>query len=679
MARFDRLLRPRSILVVGGGTWGAEVLRQCQKIGFAGDLWVIHPSKDQIAGLTPFRSLDDLPYAPDATYIGVNRNATINIVRDLCAMEAGGAICFASGFLEAQQEDAAGADLQAALLDAAGDMPIIGPNCYGLLNYLDGAALWPDQHGGVRVESGVALITQSSNVAINLTMQARGLPIAYVVTVGNQAQTSFAEIGLGLLEDPRVTALGLHIEGIGDLRGFENLAQVAREKGKSIACLKVGRSEQARAATLSHTAALAGSDAGARALFARLGVGQVSSLSAFVETLKLLHVVGPLPSANVASMSCSGGEASLMADAAHATTVGFPALSAEQVMALRTALGPLVALANPLDYNTYIWGDVAAMTATFAAMIDDRMALGLVVLDFPREDRCSAAAWAPVVDAVAAAQAQKGKPIAILSSLVENMPEDVAREMVARDILPLCGIPEAVEAVAAAAEIGKRDVPAEALLLPGHAAPEHEVLSEGTAKQALQAFGLQVPQSYRVENRADLALATAQLDFPVVLKGEGFAHKTEAGALALNLTSIECVLASADQMTCDAFLVEQMILDGLAELLVGVVCDPAHGFVLTLAAGGVMTEIMQDRVSLLVPSDTSAIEDALRQLRIFAILDGYRGGASADVGAIVDAVLAIQSFVVAHRPQEVEVNPLICCADRAIAADALIITGVSDG
>ena len=141
-------------------------------------------------------------------------------------------------------------------------MPIIGPNCYGFVNYLDGAPLWPDQHGGQGVENGVAIITQSSNMAINISMQQRGLPIAFMVTAGNQAQIGLAEIGAALLRDPRITALGLHIEGIGILQPSGAAAE-AEAQGKGIAAIKVGRSTQPRPA-LSHTASLAGSDAGAR-------------------------------------------------------------------------------------------------------------------------------------------------------------------------------------------------------------------------------------------------------------------------------------------------------------------------------------------------------------------------------------------------------------------------------
>ena len=163
------------------------------------------------------------------------------------------------------------------------------------------------------------------------------MPIAYVVTVGNQAQVGLAGIGEALLSDPRVTALGLHIEGIGDLRAFEALAATARGLGKRIVALKSGASEQARAAAVSHTASLTGSDAGGRAFLARLGIGQVASLTGMLEALKLLHVAGPLRSNRIASLSCSGGEASLMADIAVGRGVEFPPLSEAQKTGLRAA------------------------------------------------------------------------------------------------------------------------------------------------------------------------------------------------------------------------------------------------------------------------------------------------------------------------------------------------------
>ncbi|PVA10311.1 acyl-CoA synthetase [Pelagivirga sediminicola] len=671
----SRLIRPKSIAVIGGGVWCASVIEQCRRMGFDGPVWPVHPKRAEMGGLKAYPSLDDLPGVPDAAFIGVNRSATIDTVQGLGAMGAGGAVCFASGFREAQAEMGDGDALQDRLLEAAGDMPIIGPNCYGFINYLDGALLWPDQHGGTRCDRGVALVTQSSNIAINLTMQARGLPLAYVATAGNQAQTGLAEIGRALLEDSRVTALGLHVEGVGDLAAFEALADRARALGKPIVALKVGKSAQARTATVSHTASLAGSDAGARALLRRLGIAQVDSLPKMLETLKLLHLAGPLPSNRIISMSCSGGEASLMADAAVGRDVTFPPLDGVQHAALRAALGPMVALANPLDYHTFIWDDVPAMTEAFTAALSGDVALGCLVVDFPRTDRCSDAAWDCTLAAGAAASRATGRPLAFVATLPENLSEAVARRVTEAGLIPLLGIEEAMIAIEAAAALGGQRAATAPVLLPGDDGLA-KVLSEAASKAALAAHGVDVPQARRVE-ASGLQAAAGAIPLPLVLKGEGFAHKTEAGAVALNLATSDAVMAAAGRMGAPAYLLEEMITGAVAELLIGVVRDPAHGLILTLAAGGVLTEILQDSASLILPVTEDDITEALQSLRIAPMLAGYRGQPGADRAAIVRAVMAVQDYVTenAAQLQEVEINPLICTQTRAVAADALIRTG----
>ncbi|WP_371168960.1 acetate--CoA ligase family protein [Aliiroseovarius sp. 2305UL8-7] len=670
----DRLLRPRSVAVIGGGTWCANVIDQCRKIGFTGDIWPVHPSKPEVGGIAAYPSIEALPSPPDASFIGVNRDITIDAVRTLATADAGGAICFASGFREAKAELDDGDHLEDALLDAAGDMPIIGPNCYGLINCLDGVALWPDQHGAERVENGVALITQSSNIAINLTMQTRGVPLAYVVTAGNQAQTGLADIGTAVLEDPRVTALGLHIEGMGDLRAMEALADRARDLGKPIVALKIGRSDQARAATISHTASLAGSDAGARAFLSRLGIAQVSQLSDLLETLKLLHVVGPLASDRIASASCSGGEASLIADTAVDHAVKFPTLNDRQKSGLRTALGPKVALANPLDYHTYIWGDVKALTDTFAALMQGDLAMGMVVLDFPRADRCDAAEWDKVIEAVAEAQRITGRPIGILASLPETMPEVTAKRLMQAGIMPFSGMRAAMAAIECAAWLGKPcPQPAPVFLTPPVMAGG--VLTEAKAKDALRSYGLQVPQSGHAQSPEQAAQIAASVGFPIVLKGEGVAHKTEAGAVVLNLIDEAAVQEAARTMCAHSFLIEEMITGGVAELLIGVTHDAAHGYLLTVAAGGTLTEILQDSQTLLVPSTRQDVDAAINRLKIAPLLHGYRGAPPANIDAILDAVMSVQTFVQENPVAEIEVNPLIATPDRAVAADALIRTG----
>lgn len=674
MAGIERLLRPRTIAVIGGGAWGASVIEECRKIGFEGAIWPVHPTREQVAGVRSWRSIKDLPEPPDAAFVGVNRMATIEAVEALALRGAGGAVCFASGFRESLAQTGDGADLQARLLQVAGDMPILGPNCYGLINALDGVALWPDQHGARRVERGVAIVTQSSNISINLTMQQRGVPLAYMVTAGNQAQLGIAEIGLALLEDPRVTVLGLHIEGMGDLRALEVLAARAEALGKPIVALKVGRSEQAQAATVSHTASLAGSNAGAQALLARLGIGRASGLGVFLEALKLLHVAGPLGSNRIASMSCSGGEASLMADAALGTGLVFPPLVHAQEQSLRAALGAHVALANPLDYHTYIWGDQAAIARCFTAMMQGDLALGLVVLDFPRSDRCDGGEWNKVVTAVTDAQAATGRPMAVISTLADTMPEDRAQAMVAQGIVPLCGVEDGLGAVALAASLGRRvDVP---LLQPARPA-RAGLLSEEAAKAMLAAHGCDTPRAESGATPDQAAEAAAKIGGPVVLKGLGAAHKTEAGLVALDLNADQVAARARQMSAAKGFLIEEMITGAHAELIVGVVSDPAHGMVLTLGAGGTLTEILRDTVSLLLPVTASDIRAALGQLRIAPLLAGYRGASGADEQAVIKAVLAVQATVLAHEGaiEEIEINPLICTPTRAVAADALIRIG----
>ncbi|KIN65786.1 CoA-binding domain protein [Sulfitobacter noctilucae] len=644
---------------------------QSARMGFEGDIWPVHPTAESIEGYPVFRSVDALPAAPDATFIGVNREATIDIVAALSQRGSSGAVCFASGFLEAQAEDTFGADLQADLLDAAGEMPVLGPNCYGFINYLDGALLWPDQHGGRRVEGGVAIVTQSSNIAINLTMQSRALPLAYVVTAGNQAQSGISEIGMALLEDPRVTALGLHIEGIGDLRAFEALATKARELNKPVVAIKVGRSDQARRATISHTASLAGQDAGAAALLRRLGILRADDLSTFLETLKLLHIAGRLPQNTVATISCSGGEASLAADTAVTLPLSFPALNDRQKTDLRAALGSRVALANPLDYHTYIWRDVPAMTRTFAAMADSDVAITILIVDFPRADLCDPSDWDCVIEAVKEAAKQTGSLYAVAASLPELMPEGVASDFLASDIVPFSGLSEALAACAIAA----RPSAASALpvLLPS--APQSaELISEAEAKEALAKYGLRIPRSRQCSDLPRVRDCSTAVGYPQVLKGEGIAHKTETGAVVLNLTTSEETCAAAQSMNATGFLIEEMIGNSVLELLIGVISDPAHGFLLTLGAGGTHTELLQDSVSLLLPVTEAEVTNALNSLRIAPRLSGYRGAPPVSMPAILTAIRAVEAFAVAHAEhlQEIEINPLICTPTDAIAADALL-------
>ncbi len=667
----ERLLRPKALAVIGGGIWCRSVIAQCQKIGYKGNIWPVYPTKDQIAGLPAFKNVRDLPAAPDASFIGVNRFATIDIIQALKEKGAGGAVCFASGFRETGGED--GNSLHDQLIEASGDMAILGPNCYGFLNYLDGALLWPDQHGGEIVQSGVAILTQSSNIAINLTMQARGLPLAYIITTGNQARVDLAQIAEQVAEDPRVTAIGCHIEGFGDLEAYESLSRTARNLGKPVVILKVGQSSQAQTATISHTASLAGSDAGADALIRRLGFGRAKSIPDLLETLKLLHVTGPLENTQVSCLSCSGGEASLSADTGMAKGITFPPLTDAQDQQLASVLGPLVARANPLDYHTDIWRNEAAMTQVFSTMAVEHVSMTTIVLDFPRMDRCDAAEWDIAIDAIENAAKLTGRRFAVVASMPENLPEPICKRLVNSGITPFLGLDEAFAAIQIAGTLGQSSNP-DPVLKTGASSSTGRTLSEDASKQALAEKALATPKRVSATTPELAGQAADCIGYPMVVKGEGIARKSDRGAVALNLVDRNSVIDAASAMPTERFLVEEMITDGIAELLIGIVRDEAHGFVLTIAAGGIYTEILSDRTSLLVPSRREDILEALNSLKIAPVLHGFRGKPGISMDAVIDAVMALQNYTVenANHLLEVEVNPLVCTTDRAVAVDALI-------
>ncbi len=675
----SRLLRPRSIAVIGGGAWGANAVAQCRAMGFEGPVWPVHPRRESLGGLPCRPSVEALPEPPDAAFLAINRDAAVEAVAALAARGAGGAVCFASGFAEAEAELAGGRAAQERLVAAAGEMPVLGPNCYGLVNYLDGAVLWPDQHGGRRRGRGVAVVAQSSNMLINLTM-APGLPLAVAVAAGNQAQVSQAEIGAALLEDPRVTALGLHVEGVGDPRAWERLSERARALAKPVVALKIGRSAAAQAAALSHTASLAGGHAAARAFFARLGIALVESLPDLVAALALLDLHGALPGARIGVVSSSGGEASLVADMAEGRALALPPLGGATRGRLAAALGPRVALANPLDYHTYIWGDVPRMRETFAAMLAGGHDLTLLIVDFPRADRCSGADWDCALAALAGAVAETGARAAAVATLPGGMPEDRAEAFAAAGVAPLSGIGEALAAVEAAAAIGRAWArpPAAPLLLPEPVAPGAAVtLDEAAAKAALAAHGLAVPAGEVAATPAAAAAAAARLGGRLALKGLGHAHKTEAGAVRLGLAPGEVARAAAEMAEAGAapggVLVERMVEGAVAELILGVLRDPAHGLALTLGSGGVLAELVADSRTLLLPAGPEEIRAALGELRVARLLAGHRGRPAGDMAAAVAAAAALAAYAAAEpRLLEAEVNPLIVTPGGAAAADALI-------
>ena len=671
-----RLLQPRTVAVIGGDS-AAEVVRQCRAIGFDGRIMAVNPQREELEGIPCVPGVADLPEVPDASFVAAPPDASLEVIRDLAARGAPGAVCFAAGFAET---GSMGAELQQQLRAAAGDMAIVGPNCHGYVNYLDAVALWPDQHGGTCTDTGVALLSQSGNVAINLTMQQRGLDIAYVISVGNNSTLGMHDYVDALLEDPRVTAIGLHIEGLEDIHEFSKVAIRALRQKIPIVVFKAGRSSRGAEITMSHTGSLAGSDKLYSALFKRLGIARCDTIAQFLETLKFVSVAGTLQEASLGSMSCSGGDASIVADNADRLGVETPPFSGASAARLKELLGPNVDVANPIDYHLYIWGDYDKLSQCFTDVLSNKYACTLLVLDYPPGDDDADKNWQTAEAALLNAVEKTGQKAVVVSSLPETMSAEVRERLKAAGIAPMQGIEDCVYAFRAAAAIGAAQGSAERtlpVLQRVEVGGDAETLDEWTSKQRLAEAGVAVPGG-RVCKADEVAKVAKALGGRVVLKAVSheLAHKSEAGAVVVGLETAADIRAAAERLAkiSGQILVEQMVDGTVAELIVGVSRDPVFGLTLLLGTGGTLVELIDDTVSLLLPADRDTIVAAIETLQAGALINAYRGGKAGNLAAVVDAVEAVTAFAVANAGTlyELDVNPLLVTEERAIAVDAFI-------
>jgi acyl-CoA synthetase (NDP forming) len=680
-----RLLAPRSVAFVGGGDLAGAV-EVCDRLGFDGPVWGVNPKRSTLGGRACFPSVADLPSPPDAVFVAVPAEATIGVVADLARIGAGGAICYAAGFAEVGAEGAAS---QAQLVEAAGDLALIGPNCYGVLNLVDGVSMLRIGHGAPRAARGAAFIAQSGNLALNVTMSQRSVPLAYVVSCGNQAQLDIADFMDVLIDDPRVTALGLYIEAIPDVPRFAAIAARASALGKPIVAQKLGASAIGATLALSHTSSLVGSDALCDTLFHRLGVARVHSPAALLETLKLLAVMPPPRGDRLAVFTCSGGDSGTVADLAEPLGIALPQPTEAQHRALRALLPDYVPVNNPLDYNPALWGKEKELTEVFGVMLAEGYDAGLLVIDYPLE----ASGYQDTVDnairALMTASRRAGVPAAITSVFSESVPERARAWMIDAGVAPLQGVEHAVPAMAAAMTHARlrrnpeRPAPLQRLApLPASTV----ALDERQAKESLAAHGLTVPEGV-VATAMDAPAAAARLGFPVVVKAldARLAHKTELGAVVVGLKDEQAVAeavatmgrslaAHAPGIDRGRVLVERMVAAPLAELIVGIKRDASFGLALVVGAGGVLVEMMADSATLLLPVARTEVRHAIAGLRVARLLDGFRGRHKADLEAVVDAVMAVAAYAWAMRDRlvELDVNPLMVTASEAVAVDALI-------
>ena len=608
-------------------------------------------------------NLDALPAVPDAVFLGVNRHATVEAMTTLRSIGAGGAVCYGSGFAESGE-----ADLQRDLLDAAGNVPFFGPNCYGYVNTFDRVALWPDEHGMQQFERGVAIVSQSGNVAVNLTFQERGLRLGTIVSVGNQASLGLEDCIEAFLEDPRITTIGLFLEAVRDPQHFAKVARRADEQGVPIVALQTGRSNAGAAIATSHTGSMSGRAAAYDALFARYGVATVTTPAELLETLKLLDNAGRLSGPRMVSMSCSGGEASLVADRTEHGTLQFEPFTAEHASRIESTLTELVTVSNPFDYHTFMWGDRSAIAKCFTAVLDGPQDATMLVLDAPPSPDNDPASWVVSADALADAVEATGRRAVIVASMAECLNDELRSRIMDRGLTPLLGLSEGLAALEAAAVVGTRCGPVHAAVTQP---VETKLVDEADAKRRLAAFGVAVPNG-TVVAAADVETNAAEIGFPITLKALGLAHKSESGAVKVGLVDTDAVSAALAAMPfAERYLVEATVTDVVAEVLVAVRRDPPVGWLVSLGFGGVMTEVWGDVTHLLAPVTADDVRSALAKLRSYPLLTGFRGRPVADIDALASLVVTLTEAVVGTDVVEVELNPVLVGQRGAVAVDAL--------
>jgi acyl-CoA synthetase (NDP forming) len=685
-ANLQRLLKPRHIAFIGGRD-ASIAINEARRRGFNGKMWAVNPKRTDLADVPCVASIDQLPEVPDAVYLAIPAGGVVDALRSLAQIGVGGVVCFSAGFKETGDEQA-----EQALIEATGDMALIGPNCYGLINYIDNSALWSFEHGGWSPGYGAAIITQSGMFSSDITMSQRSLPLAYMISAGNQAvlgQEDFLDV---FVDDPAVRAIGLHIEGLRDIPRFERAALKALAKGIPVVALKTGSSAIGSALTVSHTGSLSGSAELYEALFARTGVISVTNPSQFLETLKFLCVVGAPKGGHVAGFTCSGGGATMLADYAEKIGLVFPPIDPQQQPKLTALLPDIATVSNPLDYTTPIWGMPDQTYPVFAKAMEAVAAdVAILVQDYPAEGLDASKNYYQL-DAKMFARAAKeqGLPAAICATLPENMDAQTRQFLIAEGVAPMQGIHEALNAIQHAANWSRARARIASSgpepLLPAFHLGSLAMMTEDEGKDWLANTGFTVPEGQAVSGQHAPNAAT-EIGFPVALKMMGplLAHKTEAGAVILNLRDVDAVKAAVAQMQADVgayspdavtdrFLVETMSPPPLAELIVTLRKDLQFGAALVLGSGGILVELVGDAVTLLLPSTPDDIARALQCLRTARLLGGFRGHPKADIQKVA---VRIHDLCQAYLNEctsiaEIEINPLFVYPDNVCAVDALV-------
>ena len=687
-ANFRHMIKPRSIAYIGGRGM-ADAIDYARELGFTGTIGTVHPSYEEIGGVPCVRSVAELPFVPDTAWIAVSTERSVDIVAELAAIGCPSAVVYAAGFTEMGDTE-----LERRLIEAAGDMAIMGPNCMGMINFLDGIAVTVGDHGVQRPQRGVACVAQSGTIVGNMVMSERSLPVSHMLSMGNQSVLDIADGIDAVTDDPRVSAIMLYIEGLKDAGAFARAAARAFEAGKPIIVLKAGVSEAGRQIALSHTGSLAGTPELYEALFDRLGIISVANFPELLEMAKLLSV-GDIPQGNrVMIETCSGTDSGYCADLADRYGVALPQPDDEVKAALRKVLPAIATAMNPLDVTMAQWADREAQATSLITLLQQPADAAALVINYPVGEGLGET-YDPAIEAMLDVRKATGLPCFVITNLPEGAPRHMRELLLSNGIVPLQGMEDAFSCLGCAArhvarcrELKAAGGPEQRILGAGELRPG-ALLDEVASKAALAEHGVSVPRLSLAASAEDAATAAVALGFPVVVKGhgEGLAHKSELGAVAVNLRDEAAVRAAAETILAipgiGGLLVETMVTDAVAEVIIGIKRDPSLGLALVIGSGGVLTELIKDSVNLILPASDDEIRRAIARLRGHALLTGFRGKPEGDIEALVATARGIAAYAEANadRLMELDVNPVMVRPNGkgAVAVDALIRLGESAG
>lgn len=700
------LLAPRSVALVGmsakPGSAGLVVLANLLNSGFDGAVHLVGRSGGQLQGLAMLTDISQLPERVDLAILILPADAVLSAVQACVARGVRAAVCFASGFAEMGD---AGRQHQQQIAEAAraGGMALLGPNTIGFFNHVERfhvsmvELVLPPR---LRAEDGpaVAVVAQSGSIGVHVaeSLRARGVPVSYVMTTGNEAQLGLAEMLVFLAADQHTGTVVVYAEQIRSAPEFLAAVRRMREAGKGVVLLHTGRSEQAQAAASSHTGALAGNHAAMRLGAERAGVLVVDSLEEAIDLGQLMLRYPQAPTGGLGFAAASGALCGIALDYLEPLGLQMPPLAESKADALRAHLPDYTPPRNPLDLGTTIGPRPDLIARGVSALLDDP-ALGSLLVSLPLPSPEITPVWLNCFLDGMEGQDKRRKPaILVMHNEDVPLPSDFVARATRAGTVVMRSPERAMRALATLTRHGRGqaewDGPAPPSFQPRAPLPPLEpgTLPEWQGKQLLRAAGLATPAG-ELATSLDQALTIAsQIGYPVAMKAQSakLAHKTESGGVLLGIADEAAlrrgwealhhsIQAYDSTLQLDGILVETMGARGL-ELVVGAVRDPQWGPVLMVGLGGIWVEALGD-VQLMPPGlPLPAIVSRLRSLKAAKLLQGYRGSPAVDLEAVGRAVSAIGQLMLAHPEiSEIDVNPLVAygLGQEALALDALVVVG----